>query len=47
VFVVHVPNVASGGKVENFAIGEFLAGGKSGPEHQELLRLIGTLVDVP
>ena len=47
VFVVHVPNVASGGKVENFAIGEFLAGGKSGPAHQELLRLIGTLVDVP
>ena len=47
VSVVHVPNVASGGKVENFAIGEFLAGGKSGPEHQELLRLIGTLVDVP
>ena len=46
VFVVHVPNVASGGKFENFAIGEFLAGGKSGPEHQELLRLIGTLVDV-
>jgi hypothetical protein len=45
VFVLHVPNVSSGGQVENLQIGEFLARGGAGPEHQELLRLIGTLVD--
>jgi hypothetical protein len=47
VSVVHVPNVASGGQVENLEIREFLARGGGGPEHQELLRLIGTLVDAP
>jgi hypothetical protein len=47
VFVVHVPNVPSGGRVEELEIREFLARGGGGPEHQELLRLIGTLVDAP
>jgi hypothetical protein len=45
VFVVHVPNVSSGGQVEKLEIGEFLARDGGGPEHQELLRLIGALVD--
>ena len=47
VFVVHVPNAPSGGRVEKLEIREFLARGEGGPEHQELLRLIGTLVDAP
>ena len=47
VFVRHVPNVASGGQTADFGIGEFLVRGGRGPEHQELLRLIGTLVDDP
>jgi hypothetical protein len=45
--VVHVPNVSSGGQVERLEIGEFLARGGGGPEHQELLRLIGTLIGAP
>src|SRR5437763_595462 len=47
VCVLHVPNVPSGGQVENLEIREFLARGSGGPEHQKLLRLIGTLVDAP
>ncbi|MGY4291736.1 hypothetical protein ACVWXO_011002 [Bradyrhizobium sp. LM2.7] len=46
VSVVHVPNVPSGGRTEKLEIREFLArGGGGGPEHQELLRLIGTLAE--
>ena len=44
VFVKHQPNAPSGGRVTNIEIGEFLGRGHQGPEHQELLRLIGTLV---
>jgi hypothetical protein len=44
VFVRHEANIASGGQVEHLAIGEFLSSGQ-GPEQQELLRLIGTLVE--
>jgi hypothetical protein len=47
VFIRHEPNVASGGRVSHIDIGTFLAAGGSGPEHQELLRLIGTLVAEP
>jgi len=43
VFVLHEPNVASGGRTTHVEISAFLAAGR-GPEHQELLRLIGTLV---
>jgi ketosteroid isomerase-like protein len=43
VFIVHEPNIASGGQTSHIEIGPFLTGGH-GPEHQELLRLIGTLV---
>lgn len=45
VVVRHRPNVSSGGRVSDVAIGEFLGQEGLGPEKQELLRLIGTLVD--
>ena len=44
-FVLHEPNLASGGKPSQTQIGYFLARTGQGPEHQELLRLIGTLVE--
>ncbi|MBL6080631.1 hypothetical protein JMJ56_21670 [Belnapia sp. T18] len=44
-FVRHEPNLPSGGRSSDISIGAFLARGGHGPEHQELLRLIGTLVD--
>jgi hypothetical protein len=44
VFVRHQPNAPSGGRTTNIEIGEFLGRGHQGPEHQELLRLIRTLV---
>jgi len=44
VFVRHEANAASGGHVAHIELGVFLSGGK-GPEQQELLRLIGTLVE--
>ena len=44
VFIKHEPNLASGGMTNHIDIGDFLKGGR-GPEHQELLRLIGTLVE--
>ena len=43
-FIKHEANLPSGGHVADIEIGAFLSQGK-GPEHQELLRLIGTLVD--
>jgi len=42
-FVVHEPNRPSGGQASQIEIGTFLRLG-GGPEHQALLRLIGTLV---
>ncbi len=44
VFIRHEGNVASGGQVEHEEIASFLGRGE-GPEQQELLRLIGTLVE--
>ncbi len=46
-FVIHQPNPASGGHVSHIELGAFLLQGGSSPERQALLRLIGTLVDVP
>ena len=43
VFVTHEPNIASGGDSSFIEIGEFLMQ-THGPQHNELLRLIGTLV---
>jgi hypothetical protein len=45
VFIRHEPNLPSGGRSTDIDIGEFLVRGGHGPEHQELLRLIGTLVE--
>lgn len=43
-FVRHAPNPPSGGQIVDIEIGAFLNRGSEGPEQQELLRLIGTLV---
>ena len=42
--VLHEPNTPSGGATSMISIPDFLALGH-GPEQQELLRLIGTLVE--
>jgi hypothetical protein len=42
--VRHEPNVPSGGATSLISVRDFLARGH-GPEQQELLRLIGTLVE--
>ena len=47
VSISHEPNAPSGGQASDIEIGTFLIRGGRGPEHQELLRLIGTLVDEP
>ena len=44
IFVQHVPNAPSGGQPASIELADFLRGG-SGPEHQALVRLIGTLVE--
>src|SRR5262245_48019468 len=44
VFVKHQANLPSGGHLADIEVGAFLSQG-GGPEQQELLRLIGTLVD--
>ena len=44
-FVVHKANLPSGGAVTHIEIGPFLNRGPIAPEHEALLRLIGTLVD--
>jgi hypothetical protein len=45
VFVRHIPNEPSGGKATDIDIGAFLCERSYGPQHMELLRLIGTLVE--
>jgi hypothetical protein len=45
VFVRHIPNEPSGGKTKDIEIGAFLCERSYGPQHMELLRLIGTLVE--
>ena len=45
VFVQHQANLASGGRASEIELGPFLSRGTPGPEHQALLRLIGTLVE--
>lgn len=47
VFIIHEPNLSSGGTDAAVDIGTFLSRGGFGPEKQELIRLIGTLVDEP
>ena len=43
VFIRHEPNAPSGGRPSDIDIGAFLGRGPRNPEHQALLRLIGTL----
>jgi len=43
VFILHKATVSSRGTATE--IGDFLGRGKAGPEHQELARLIGSLID--
>jgi hypothetical protein len=45
VFIRHEANAASGAHVTHIEMADFLGSGGRGPEHQELLRLIGTLLD--
>jgi hypothetical protein len=45
VYVLHEANLSSGGSRTEIQIGDFLAEGRAGPEHQALLKLIGTLAD--
>jgi|tagenome__1003787_1003787.scaffolds.fasta_scaffold20722116_3 hypothetical protein len=45
VFVRHEPNASSGGRASDIEVGAFLSRDAHGPQHQELLRLIGTLVE--
>jgi hypothetical protein len=45
VFVRHEANLPSGGQVSDIDIGAFLSRGAYNPEHQALLRLIGTLIE--
>jgi len=45
-FIVHQPNAPSGGRLSHIELGAFLRDA-AGPEQQALLRLIGTLVEVP
>jgi hypothetical protein len=45
VFVRHIPNEPSGGKTTDIEIGAFLCERSYGPQHTELLRLIGTLIE--
>ena len=44
-YILHEPNGALGGPPTEFEVGSFLVAGGGGPEHQELLRLIGTLAE--
>ena len=44
-FILHNANLSSGGKVSRVELSDFLGAGKAGPEHQALIRLIGSLVE--
>jgi hypothetical protein len=45
VVVRHRANLPSGGLVSDICLGEFLVQDGLGPEKQELMRLIGSLID--
>lgn len=46
-FIIHQPNAPSGGRLSHIELGDFLRSEPRGPEQEALLRLIGTLVNVP
>jgi hypothetical protein len=41
--VAHYPNASSGGRATRLGVGTFLSASHHGPEHETLLRLIGSL----
>ena len=43
-FVLHQPNIPSGGKISRIELGNFLSQGQ-GPEQQALLEIIGSVLD--
>ncbi|MGB5901709.1 MAG: hypothetical protein WBH00_02570 [Xanthobacteraceae bacterium] len=45
-FIIHQPGGPNGGRLSHIELGEFLRSGES-PERKALLRLIGTLVEIP
>jgi hypothetical protein len=45
VYIEHQANPSSGGKMTIIELGDSLGHGKAGPEHQALIRLIGSLVE--
>lgn len=45
VFVQHVPNAPSGGHTRHIELADFISRGGNTPEHQALVRLIGTLAE--
>jgi hypothetical protein len=47
VFIMHEPNAALGGKNAEIELGSFFNRSDHGPEHQELVRLIASLIDDP
>jgi hypothetical protein len=47
VYIEHKANLASGGRVTEIELRDFLDPGRAGPELQALIRLIGTLVEKP
>lgn len=46
-FIIHQPNGSSGGRLSHIELGAFLSDGFDKPEQQALLRLIGTLGEIP
>jgi hypothetical protein len=46
-FIIDQPNAPSGSRLSHIELATFLSSKASGPEHQALLRLIGTLVEAP
>jgi hypothetical protein len=46
-FIIHQPTGPSGSRLAHVDLASFLSKGANGPEQQALLRLIGTLVEVP
>jgi hypothetical protein len=47
VYIKHEANLASGGAVTAIELRDFLGPGRAGPEHQALVRLIGSLIEKP
>ena len=45
VFIMHEANAPSGGAVSRIEIGPFLLEAPRGPQHEELLNLLGQLID--